>query len=120
MRTTWSIAPVLAVAAVLLWATPSVSQPRETEAPEPPEPPYRADCRVEVEGSQATAYCHNPYPAADRVRLHIECARWWDLDVDGGPADLSPAGYVQLTDRCWKEIRSAWVSHQPLPDAAGR
>lgn len=121
MRTTWRSASVLATATVLLWVTPTASQPHLREEPKPPEQPpaYEADCRTVVDGSRATAFCHNPYPATDRVRLHIECARWWDVDVDGAPVEVGPAGYAQLTDRCWKEIRAVWVSHQPLRDAAG-
>ena len=75
---------------------------------------FRATCRTRIHGSHATAYCHNPYPETDRVSLHVECARWWDIDADGAPVVIGAAGYVQLTDRCWKEIRSAWVSHEPV------
>ncbi|MFF7201225.1 MULTISPECIES: hypothetical protein [unclassified Streptomyces] len=117
MRTNWRSAPVLAAVTLLLWVTPDAfsqpHRPMSKPAPAPPVPVYAADCRTVVEGSQATAFCHNPYPAVDRVRLHIECERWWDIDVDGSPADIAPAGYVEITDRCWKEVRSAWVSHQP-------
>jgi hypothetical protein len=116
VRTTWLSASVLATVTVLLWATPTaVSRPQQATRP----PSYQADCRTVVDGSRATAFCHNPYPVADRVRLHIECARWWDVDVDGVPVELAPAGYVQLSDRCWKEIHAVWVSHQPPRDAAG-
>jgi hypothetical protein len=73
---------------------------------------FGADCRTRTQGSQAVAYCHNPYPEPDRVRLHIECARWWDLDSDGTPVEAGAAMTVRLTGRCWKEIRSVWVSHQ--------
>ncbi|WP_258565286.1 hypothetical protein [Streptomyces sp. WELS2] len=65
-----------------------------------------------VRGSQVVAYCHNPYVDIDRVRLHIECARWWDIDTDSAPADAWPAMTVRLTGRCWKEVRSVWISHQ--------
>nr|WP_255956137.1 hypothetical protein [Streptomyces sp. ODS25] len=74
---------------------------------------FGADCRTRTQGSQAVAYCHNPYPEPDRVRLHIECARWWDIDSDGPPVEAGPAMTVRLTGRCWKEIGSVWVSHQP-------
>ncbi|WP_405800285.1 hypothetical protein [Streptomyces sp. NBC_01506] len=73
--------------------------------------PFGASCRTAIEGSSVTAFCHNPYPGTDRVRLHIECARWWDVDSDSAPADAGPAGYVRLAGRCWKEVESAWVSH---------
>ncbi|WP_391654155.1 hypothetical protein [Streptomyces tamarix] len=74
-----------------------------------------ASCRTEVEGSRATAYCHNPYPRTDRVRLHVECARWWDVDADSAPVEVRATAYVELTARCWKEVRAAWISHDPLP-----
>ncbi|MFF0792049.1 hypothetical protein [Streptomyces spiralis] len=73
--------------------------------------PFGATCRSTVSGSEVTAYCHNPYPETDRVALHIECARWWDLDGDGVPVDVEPARTVRMTGRCWKEIRSVWISH---------
>ncbi|MFE3764992.1 hypothetical protein ACFXPI_24900 [Streptomyces sp. NPDC059104] len=89
----------------------------------PAEPPVRpapaatpelfgADCDTEIDGSQVTAYCHNGYPETDLLRLHVECERWWDLDGDGAAVSLDPAGRVRLTGRCWKEVRTAWVSHQ--------
>jgi hypothetical protein len=79
----------------------------------PPVPqPFGAECRTAVTGSHAVAYCHNPYVDTDRVRLHIECARWWDIDSDSSPAEAGPAMTVRLAGRCWKEIRSAWVSHE--------
>ncbi|MFJ4919019.1 hypothetical protein [Streptomyces sp. NPDC088725] len=75
---------------------------------------FLASCRVKIKRSHATAFCHNPYPVTDRVALHIECARWWDVDADTAPVEVPPAGYVELTDRCWMEIHSAWVGHDPL------
>jgi hypothetical protein len=48
----------------------------------------------------------------DRVALHIECARWWDIDTDGTPVDAGPATTVRLTGRCWKEVEAVWVSHE--------
>jgi hypothetical protein len=74
--------------------------------------PFGAECRTSVRGSHVVAHCHNPYVDTDRVRLHVECDRWWDLDTDGAPVDTGPATTVRLTGRCWKEVRSAWVSHQ--------
>ncbi|MFZ3469409.1 hypothetical protein ACODT3_29985 [Streptomyces sp. 4.24] len=87
------------------------------EPPVQPAPPaarelFGADCDTEIEGSQVVAYCHNRYPQTDLVRLHVECDRWWDVDGDGAAVALGPAGRVELTRRCWKEVRSAWVSHQ--------
>lgn len=58
------------------------------------------------------AFCHNSYPQTDLVRLHVECDRWWDVDGDGAAVAVGPAGRVELSGRCWKEVRSAWVSHQ--------
>jgi hypothetical protein len=83
---------------------------REAAAPEP----FGASCHSRVSGSQVTAYCHNPYPRTDGVRLHIECDRWWDLDSDGVQVRAGPAQTVRLTGRCWKEIRAVWVSHRKL------
>ncbi|MEU5364315.1 hypothetical protein ABZ354_12630 [Streptomyces sp. NPDC005925] len=74
--------------------------------------PFGAECRIAVRGSQAVVHCHNPYVDTDRVRLHIECERWWDLDTDSAPADTGPAETVRLTGRCWKEVGAVWVSHQ--------
>ncbi|MFE9024297.1 hypothetical protein ACFYNL_37885 [Streptomyces sp. NPDC007808] len=74
--------------------------------------PFGAACRVRITGSQVTAYCHNPYPDTDRVSLHVECARWWDLDSDGSPVAAGPAQTVRLVGRCWKEVGSVWISHR--------
>lgn len=87
------------------------------EPPVQPAPPaerelFGADCDTEIEGSQVTAYCHNSFPETDLIRLHVECDRWWDIDVDGAAVPVGPAGRVELTSRCWKEVRSAWVSHE--------
>ncbi|MER5434846.1 hypothetical protein [Streptomyces sp. NPDC002588] len=76
--------------------------------------PFGAECRTSVDGSHVVAHCHNPYVAIDRVTLHIECERWWDLDTDGTPADAEPAMTVRLAGRCWKEVRAAWVSHRKV------
>lgn len=86
----------------LLLALPNGAEPR----------PFGSECRTSVDGSNAVAYCHNPYPETDRIRLHVECDRWWDIDSDGELAEAGPAETVRLTGRCWKEIRSVWVSHQ--------
>ncbi|MBT2405842.1 MULTISPECIES: hypothetical protein [unclassified Streptomyces] len=87
------------------------------EPPVQPAPPaarelFGADCDTEIEGSRVTAYCHNGYPETDLIRLHVECDRWWDVDGDGAAVAVGPAGRVELTSRCWKEVRSAWVSHE--------
>ncbi|MFJ8105019.1 hypothetical protein [Streptomyces sp. NPDC096132] len=107
MRLFRSLAPVTAAVALVLGA------PGEALAGEHPDP-FGSECRVTVRGSHVVAYCHNPYPGVDRVRLHIECDRWWDLDTDGTPVDAGPAMTVRLTGRCWEEVRSAWVSHQKV------
>ncbi|MFD5701051.1 hypothetical protein [Streptomyces lasiicapitis] len=88
------------------------AQPAQPTQPAPDDRPFGAECRSSVQGSTAVAYCHNPYPETDRVRLHIECDRWWDIDSDSHPVAAGPAATVRLTGRCWKEIRSVWVSHQ--------
>ncbi|MDJ0381256.1 hypothetical protein [Streptomyces sp. G-G2] len=77
-----------------------------------PEELFGADCATRIAGSQVTASCHNRFPIVDLVRLHVECDRWWDVDGDSAPVAVDPAGRVELTGRCWKEVRSAWVSHQ--------
>ncbi|MBL3667367.1 hypothetical protein JL475_15490 [Streptomyces sp. M2CJ-2] len=74
--------------------------------------PFGAACRIGADGSRVTAYCHNPYPDTDHVSLHIECLQWWDLDSDSAPVAAAPAQTVQLTGRCWKEVRAAWISHR--------
>ncbi|MDQ0983730.1 hypothetical protein [Streptomyces sp. V2I9] len=83
---------------------------------EPPRPePAGSECRTSVEGSRVVAYCHNPYPSVDLVRLHTECDRWWDVDADGEAIAVEPGRTVRLEDRCWKEVATAWVSHRPAP-----
>ncbi|GAB3170528.1 hypothetical protein GCM10027162_11220 [Streptomyces incanus] len=74
--------------------------------------PFGAACRIGVDGSWVTAYCHNPYPDADHVRLHIECVRWWDLDSDSAPVAAGPAQTVRLAGRCWDAVGAAWISHR--------
>ncbi|CAM5353923.1 hypothetical protein [Streptomyces aurantiogriseus] len=113
MRLSRSLAPVT-VAVCLVLALPYDARPHaRVEAPDTTvtSEPFGAECRISVRGSRVVAYCHNPYADTDRVRLHIECARWWDLDTDGAPADVGPAVTVRLTGRCWKEVGAAWVSH---------
>lgn len=77
-----------------------------------PEELFGADCATRIEGSQVKASCHNRFPATDFVRLHVECDRWWDVDGDSAPVAVGPAARLELTGRCWKEVRSAWVSHR--------
>ncbi|MFE0176964.1 hypothetical protein ACFWZ2_32135 [Streptomyces sp. NPDC059002] len=109
-----SPAAVLAALALLVVAPSGVPQERAHArvAAEPRPRPFGAECRTGVEGSRVVAECHNPYPETDRVRLHVECDRWWDIDLDSAPVDAGPAQTVRLTGRCWKEVRSVWVSHQ--------
>ncbi|MEU8843907.1 hypothetical protein AB0D97_33130 [Streptomyces roseus] len=82
--------------------------------PPPPAPRelFGADCDTVIEGSLATATCQNGYPETDLLRLHVECDRWWDVDTDSAAVSLAPAGRTELTGRCWKEVRAAWVTHQ--------
>ncbi|MFG2790680.1 hypothetical protein [Streptomyces sp. NPDC048419] len=103
-----------AVAVALVMSLPYEAMPHTRVAPgKPPSPQlFGADCRTRITGSHVTAYCHNPYPQTDAVSLHVECARWWDLDTDGTPVDTGPAMTVRLTGRCWEEVRSVWISHQ--------
>ncbi|CAM5354718.1 hypothetical protein SXANM310S_05253 [Streptomyces xanthochromogenes] len=97
------------------FAAPSVV--RAATAPDAPPAaprpePFGAACHTSVQGSHVTAYCHNPYPATDRVRLHTDCANWWDLDADAAAVAVGPGQTVRLTDRCWKDVRTVWVTHQ--------
>ncbi|AKH81677.1 hypothetical protein AA958_05115 [Streptomyces sp. CNQ-509] len=78
--------------------------------------PTKAECRTTVTGSTVTARCYNAGPYTDAVQLHIECARWWDPDVDGMRVRLDPAESGELTDRCWFDVAHAWISHEPIRD----
>ncbi|WP_406150244.1 hypothetical protein [Streptomyces sp. NBC_01012] len=114
-RRTWALLAAAAVVAGLL-APVAVSAANRAgsgaAAPHVPDPePSGAECRTSVEGSRVVAYCHNPYPTTDHVRLHTECARWWDVDADGAAVAVRPGRTVRIEDRCWKEVESAWVSH---------
>ncbi|MCZ0989917.1 hypothetical protein [Streptomyces diastatochromogenes] len=112
MRLSRSLAPVtVAVALVLSLPYDALSHARVGHGKPAPDL-FGAECRTTVTGSHVVAYCHNPYVDTDRVRLHIECARWWDIDTDSAPVDTAPAMTVRLTGRCWKEVRSVWISHQ--------
>ncbi|MFJ9177600.1 hypothetical protein [Streptomyces sp. NPDC102360] len=75
-----------------------------------------AACRIDIDRDLVSATCHNPYPTIDRVALHIECATWWDIDTDARPKAVFPAGTLRMDGRCWKSVRTAWVSHHvPAP-----
>ncbi|MGW2104286.1 hypothetical protein ACWCPX_42860 [Streptomyces olivaceoviridis] len=95
---------------------PSAARPpARVRAATPPAPTRSgASCRTAVRGSHVVTYCHNPYVDTDRVRLHIECDRWWDIDTDSAPVDAGAAMTVRLSGRCWKEVRSVWISHQKV------
>ncbi|MEU5806764.1 hypothetical protein [Streptomyces sp. NPDC047718] len=88
------------------------AEPPARATPTPTADLFGADCDTVVEGTLVTAYCHNSYPETDLVRLHVECDRWWDLDGDGNAVAVGPAGRAELVGRCWKEVRSTWVSHR--------
>ncbi|MFJ4815064.1 hypothetical protein [Streptomyces sp. NPDC088801] len=108
----------LAVALVLTLAYEAVPHARVTADERVPADerdsadPFGAACRIRVTGSKVTAHCHNPYPETDRVSLHVECARWWDIDTDSSPVEAGPAQTVRLTGRCWKEVGDVWISHR--------
>ncbi|WEH42529.1 hypothetical protein OG233_25035 [Streptomyces sp. NBC_01218] len=116
-RRTWAlIGSSAAVAALVVPAGIYAAGPggaaTGARAPRGPVPaPSGAECRTTVEGSLVIAYCHNPYPSLDHVRLHTECARWWDVDGDGTAVAVLPGRTVRLQDRCWKDVATAWVSH---------
>ncbi|MEV8307503.1 hypothetical protein AB0P36_09105 [Streptomyces flavidovirens] len=110
-------AGLLAMAAVAGLAAPAVAERAADAGPKPAAKKvalFGSTCRTTIDGSRVVAYCHNPYPESDLVRLHTECDRWWDIDADGSPVEVGPAQTVRLTDRCWKEVRSAWVSHHRM------
>ncbi|UXY26730.1 hypothetical protein [Streptomyces sp. HUAS TT20] len=113
MRLSHSLAS-LTVAVALVLSLPYEALPHaRVKDNRPPAPSlFGSECRTSVRGSHVVAYCHNPYVDTDRVSLHIECARWWDLDTDGDPVDTGPAMTVRLSGRCWKEVGSVWISHQ--------
>ncbi|WP_200301292.1 hypothetical protein [Streptomyces adelaidensis] len=111
MRLSRSFAPAVVALALVLTLPPESSPAGRPD-------PFGAACRSTVIGSQVIAHCFNPYVAVDRVRLHIECARWWDIDSDSASVETGPAQTVRLTGRCWKEVRSVWFSHQ-RPERAG-
>ncbi|ANP54233.1 hypothetical protein J2Z21_006405 [Streptomyces griseochromogenes] len=113
MRLPRSLASVT-VAAALVISLPYDAMSRARAGDGKPSAPtlFGATCRTAVHGSHVVAYCHNPYVDTDRVRLHIECDRWWDIDTDSAPVDTGPAMTVRLTGRCWKNVRSVWISHQ--------
>ncbi|MFB7518264.1 hypothetical protein [Streptomyces sp. NPDC056144] len=90
----------------------SRSTAHEPESGEPEN--FGASCRTVVQGSRVTAYCQNPYPGTDRVRLHVECDRWWDVDTDSAPVEVGAADYARISGRCWKEVGSAWVTHEQV------
>ncbi|MFE3069433.1 hypothetical protein [Streptomyces sp. NPDC059247] len=90
---------------------PAAAPARSGEGGEPEN--FGASCRTVVRGSHVTAHCQNPYLVTDRVRLHVECDRWWDVDTDSTPVEVGPADYGRLDGRCWKEVRAAWLTHQP-------
>lgn len=99
-------------------AAPAPAEELPATAPATGEPEnFGASCRTVVQGSRVTAHCHNPYPRTDRIRLHVECERWWDVDSDSAPVDVGPADYGRVGGRCWKEVRSAWVTHEPADEA---
>ncbi|MFF9039111.1 hypothetical protein ACF090_27015 [Streptomyces sp. NPDC014892] len=120
MRISRSIAPAV-VALALVLTLPSESAPharvetgeRHARVVVDDKPAaFGAACHSTVTGSQVVGYCFNPHAAVDHVRLHIECARWWDLDSDSAAVETPPARTVRLTGRCWKEVGSVWFSHQ--------
>lgn len=114
-RTRSLLAASTAVAGLLvpgaLYAAGHVGAAGSGAPPAPDPEPSGAECRTSLQGSRVIAYCHNPYPSTDRVQLHTDCARWWDIDADSTPVDVGPGRTVRLDGRCWKEVGSAWVTH---------
>ncbi|MFB7509194.1 hypothetical protein [Streptomyces broussonetiae] len=113
MRLSRSLAPVTVAVALVLCLPYDARPSARVDDGKPPAPSlFGAACRTAVHGSHVVAYCHNPYVDTDRVRLHIKCARWWDIGTDSAPVDTLPALTVRLTGRCWEDVRSVWISHQ--------
>ncbi|MFE9437416.1 hypothetical protein ACFYO2_00120 [Streptomyces sp. NPDC006602] len=113
MRLSRSLASTTVALCLVLSLSYDAKPHARVEVPQSAAPePFGAACRSKVIGSHVIAYCHNPYPRTDSVSLHIECDRWWDLDSDGTPIEAGPAQTVRLTGRCWKEVRSVWISHR--------
>ncbi|MFJ2136794.1 hypothetical protein ACIOMQ_39435 [Streptomyces sp. NPDC087845] len=118
-RRTWALPAASMVVAGLVapWGVSVISVAGRAgagaSAPDAPLPdPAGSECRTSVRGSRVVAYCHNPYPSTDRVQLHTECRRWWDIDADAAPVDVGPGRTVRLDDRCWKEVGSVWITHR--------
>ncbi|GAA3069793.1 hypothetical protein FHS39_002099 [Streptomyces olivoverticillatus] len=109
--------PLLRTAALLLAAAALTAPAAATAAPRgpghgrAPGPAGEAECHTRVQGSHATADCFNGNATPDHVQLHVQCARWWDPAMDSAPAVVGPARHVALAQRCWLEIRNAWVTH---------
>ncbi|PHQ48741.1 hypothetical protein BLA24_28790 [Streptomyces cinnamoneus] len=81
--------------------------------PRAPDPRREAECHTRVRGSHVTASCYNGNATTDRVQLHVTCARWWDPAMDTAVVDVGPARRADLAQRCWLEVRDAWVTHDP-------
>lgn len=120
MRISRSIAPAV-VALALVLTLPSESAPharvetgeRHARVVVDDKPdPFGAACRSTVTGSQVIAHCYNPYVAVDRVRLHIECARWWDIDSDSA-AVATAAGADRTAHRALLEGSPIGVVQPP-------
>ncbi|MFG2893183.1 hypothetical protein [Streptomyces sp. NPDC048248] len=103
---TITLAALAGVTAPAARAVPPVGSDDPQEVP-------HAQCRTTVVRSTATATCFNPHGNISRVRLHIECKRWYDPDVDSLAEAVGPAQRVTLSGRCWQEIEDIWVSHDP-------
>ncbi|GAA0489633.1 hypothetical protein ACFQ2B_25080 [Streptomyces stramineus] len=99
--------------AALLFTAAALAGSMSPAALAAPAGPQEAECRTRVQGSRASAVCFNGNATPDHVQLHVECARWWDPDMDTAPATVDPARHVSLTERCWLEIRHVWVTHSP-------
>lgn len=120
MRLSRSLASVTA-AVCLVMSPPYDAMPHtrvQAREAAPPEP-FGASCRSRVAGSRVISYCHNPYPRTDGVRLHIECARWWDLDSDGPEVEAGLAA-DRTADRTVLEGGPLGVDQPPEAGAVNR
>ncbi len=112
-----AVAPAAPPAAEAPAAAPPAAAPPAAALPDAAPPAVRAvtgdegaRCDLRREDGLAVATCLNPDPVSTRLQLHVSCARWWDPATDTAPVDDGPAQWVRLTGRCWKEIRTAWLT----------
>ncbi|MFD9014690.1 hypothetical protein ACFV0A_37410, partial [Streptomyces sp. NPDC059552] len=63
-------------------------------------------------GSLVRGTSHPPSPATDLLGRPVVCAAGAPGAGQACAVAVGPAGRAELVGRCWKEVRSAWVSHR--------